>query len=198
MGIAERRVRERQAVRSLILKASWRIVQKDGWQALSMRKLADAIEYSAPVIYSHFSGKEAIHAEFVRQGYQLLSDSLRGVGRRHTDPEAQIEALAEGYFDFGISHRSYYELMYGLGMPSCEIVKEISELHAFTEILKAPIILMLAGVPHPESDPVTKMRAFWSMLHGLVSIHLMDFDTQQGASRDILRDLVRNFIRGIR
>ena len=90
-----------------------------------MRKLADAIEYSAPVIYSHFSGKEAILAEFVRQGFQRLNDSLSRVGSRHDDPQARIEALAKGYFDFGIAHRTYYELMYGLGMPSCETVMKI-------------------------------------------------------------------------
>lgn len=198
MGIADRRVREKKAVRALILRASWRIVQKDGWQALSMRKLADAIEYSAPVIYSHFSGKEAILTEFVRKGFKLLGDSLSGVGSRYEEPEAQIEALAEGYLDFGIHHRPYYELMYGLGMPSCETVREIPELHAFTLILQEPIIRMLKDVPDPESDPVTKMRAFWSMLHGLVSIHLMDFQTGDDSSRDVLQDLVRNFIRGIR
>jgi AcrR family transcriptional regulator len=198
MGIAERRIRERKAVRSLILKASWRIVQKDGWQALSMRKLADAIEYSAPVIYSHFPGKEAILTEFVKQGFQLLNDSLSDRGEHHRDPEAQIEALAEGYLDFGINHRIHYELMYGLGMPSCETVTEIPELRAFTVILQEPITRMLRQAGRPETDALTKMRAFWSMLHGLVSIHLMDFRTEDGSSREILRDLVRNFIGGIR
>lgn len=163
-----------------------------------MRKLAGAIEYSAPVIYSHFPGKEAILAEFVKQGFQLLNDSLSGVESRCQDPEAEIEALAEGYLDFGIHHRIHYELMYGLGMPSCETVMEIPELHAFTVILQQPITRMLRQAGRPESDPVTKMRAFWSMLHGLVSIHLMDFRTEDGSSREILRDLVRNFIGGIR
>jgi len=198
MGIAERKVREKEAVRSLILEASWEIVQKSGWQALSMRKLAEAIEYSAPVIYSHFTGKEAILEEFVRKGFRELNEALLVVKNRYRDPKEQIDALAAAYLQFGTMHRQRYELMYGLGMPSCEKVREIPELSVFTRILLEPIEAMLEDTAHPESDPVTKMRAFWSMMHGLVSISLMDFHSGEAASRDILKDLVRNFIRGIR
>lgn len=54
MGIAERKIRQKEEVRSSILRAAWKLVVQDGWQALSIRKIADAIEYSVPVIYDHF------------------------------------------------------------------------------------------------------------------------------------------------
>ena len=65
MGIAERKQRQKEEVRSSILNAAWRLVESDGWQSLTMRKIADAIEYSAPVIYDHFANKEAILLEFI-------------------------------------------------------------------------------------------------------------------------------------
>lgn len=197
MGIAERKLREREAVRTLILDASWDIVQKQGWQALSMRRLAEAIEYSAPVIYSHFSGKEAIQEEFARRGFRLLNEALSEAIKGVVGPEAQITALAAAYFHFGVTHRPYYELMYGLGMPSCEKVREIPELSTFTGILLEPIEALVARASLPETDAITKMRSLWSMLHGLVSIRLMDFHAGKDTSREVLGDLVTFFVRGI-
>ena len=59
MGIAERKLRQKEEMKSSILDAAWKLVQQDGWQSLSIRKIADAIEYSVPVIYYHFENKEA-------------------------------------------------------------------------------------------------------------------------------------------
>jgi AcrR family transcriptional regulator len=64
MGIAERKIRQKEEVRTSILSAAWKLVVQEGWQALSIRKIADAIEYSVPVIYDHFQNKEAILEEF--------------------------------------------------------------------------------------------------------------------------------------
>lgn len=198
MGIAERKVREKKAVRSLILKASWSIVQREGWQALSMRKLADAIEYSPPVIYSHFDGKDALLREFVRQGFRQLNQVLMAVSSKLSEPECRIEGLAEGYLRFALSHRQCYELMYGLGMPACDTIQTVPELMALTAILREPVELMMGGRSAPEENIRMKTRAFWSMLHGLVSIHLMNFRAEEETSVEVLRDLVRSFIKGIR
>ena len=69
MGIAERKQRQKGEVKASILQAAWQLVEKEGWQALSIRKIADAIEYSVPVIYDHFANKEAILYEFVKDGF---------------------------------------------------------------------------------------------------------------------------------
>ncbi len=54
MGITERRLRQKEEVRNNILVTAWQMVKEEGWQSLSIRKIADAIEYSVPVIYDHF------------------------------------------------------------------------------------------------------------------------------------------------
>ena len=66
MGIAERKLRQKVEVKASILQAAWQLVEKEGWQSLSIRKIADAIEYSAPVIYDHFENKEG-HSAGVHQ-----------------------------------------------------------------------------------------------------------------------------------
>ncbi|HEY0768921.1 MAG TPA: TetR/AcrR family transcriptional regulator, partial [Sphingobacteriaceae bacterium] len=76
MGIAERRLRQKEEVRSAILSSAWKMVKEEGWQSLSIRKIADAIEYSIPVIYNHFENKEAILLEFTKEGFQKLANKM--------------------------------------------------------------------------------------------------------------------------
>ncbi|MEO6962547.1 MAG: helix-turn-helix domain-containing protein [Puia sp.] len=73
MGIAERKLRQKEELRMMILDAAWQMVKQEGWHALSLRRISEAIEYSVPVIYDHFENKEAILLEFSRQGFSLLS-----------------------------------------------------------------------------------------------------------------------------
>ena len=65
MGISERKQRQQEEVKLEIIRCSWEIVEEQGWANLSIRKIADAIEYSVPVVYKHFENKEAIIAHFV-------------------------------------------------------------------------------------------------------------------------------------
>src|ERR1700730_1555825 len=134
MGITERKLRQKEEVRASILAAASQLVEKEGWQSLSIRKIAEAIEYSAPVIYDHFENKEAILLEFTKRGFQLLNTELAKAKKRFPNPAQQIEAMAYAYWKFAFTHKTYYQLMYGLGMPGCETVKQISELGTFTEL----------------------------------------------------------------
>src|SRR3954471_4469054 len=100
MGIVERKERQRKEVRDSILQAAWQLVNEEGWQSLSIRKIADAIEYSVPVVYDHFENKEATLFEFTKQGFKLLGDKLTEAIKHHTDPSKQLEAIAYAYWDF--------------------------------------------------------------------------------------------------
>ncbi len=71
MGVHERRQREKESVRANILQAAFNLVKTDGWASLSMRKIADAIEYSAPVVYDHFENKEAILLKYLSRDFSF-------------------------------------------------------------------------------------------------------------------------------
>ncbi len=199
MGIAERKSRQKEEVRCSILKASWQLVLDDGWQALSIRKIADAIEYSVPVIYDHFENKEAILLEFTRRGFQLLNEELIKARDAHKKPELQLEAIAYAYWNFAFKNKEYYQLMYGLGMPSCETVKKIDELNTFTELLLDIVKQLIGKSNHPAVDPFLKMHTFWSMLHGLISINMLGKENSRDEmNARILKDFITGFISGIK
>lgn len=199
MGIAERKQRQKEEVRSQILHAAWKLVQQEGWQALSLRKIAEAIEYSVPVIYDHFLNKEAILQEFTRQGFQRLYDELSKVKKRYADPEKQIEQIAFSYWDFAFENKEYYQLMYGLGMPTCETVRQIPELGAFTDLLQDSVNQLIKKTGRTDLDPFTKMKTFWSMLHGLISINMMSEAVHREETDNlILSDFIHSFIAGLK
>src|SRR5690606_41581868 len=98
MSIVERRIREKEAMRANILSTAWQIVKEDGWQSLSIRKIADAIQYSVPVIYDYFENKEAILLEFGKQGFERVIAKLTAAKASSTDPAEQLKAIADAYW----------------------------------------------------------------------------------------------------
>jgi AcrR family transcriptional regulator len=203
MGIVERKERQRKEVRDSILNAAWHIVNEDGWQTLSIRKIADAIEYSAPVIYDHFENKEAILSEFNRQGFQLLGNKLKEAKEGHSTASKQLEAIAYAYWDFAFENKEYYQLMYGLGMPTCESLTQVPELNAFIGVIFSTIEELKKAGGSKDIDPWMKVHSFWSMIHGLVSINLVSPPvshfglTSDQFNKAILNDFIKGFLNGL-
>src|SRR4051812_27052513 len=103
MGIAERKIRQKEGVKASILHAAWNVVMEEGWQALSIRKIADAIEYSVPVVYSHFENKEAILHEFAKEGFRMLTEEVEKAKNSQKDPRKQLQAISKAYWDFAFT-----------------------------------------------------------------------------------------------
>jgi AcrR family transcriptional regulator len=199
MGIAERKIRQKEEIRSSILSAAWKLVEQEGWQALSIRKIADAIEYSAPVIYDHFQNKEAILQEFTGRGFRLLTADLEKSKSLMLDPARQLEAMAYAYWEFAFRNKEYYQLMYGLGMPTCEAMREMPELKIFSETILQPIRALIQSGRNKKTDEMLKLQTFWSMLHGLISINMLSNEANQNKYNAlILEDFIKTFIAGIR
>jgi AcrR family transcriptional regulator len=199
MGITERRQRQKEEVRISILKAAWHLVESEGWQAVSIRKIADAIEYSIPVIYDHFENKEAIFLEFTKRGFQLLNEDIIKAGSVSNQPEEQLEAIAYSYWGFAFDNKEYYQLMYGLGLPSCETANRITELKTFAQLIIDPISRLISKSNNNESDPFLKFQTFWSLLHGLISINMLNKESQrEELNRLVLKDFINGFIFSIK
>jgi len=195
MGIVERKIRQKEEFRASILEAAWVQVLADGWQSLSIRKIADAIEYSIPVIYNHFENKEAILLEFTMEGFQKLADTLQEVKDQHTEPAAQLEAMAYAYWDFAFDHKEYYQLMFGLGIPACDRVNKIVEMKTMTMVMISTIKEAVAQGKHQDADYFLKYHTYFSILHGLVSIQMIEKSGKPDANKKmILQDAISGFI----
>jgi AcrR family transcriptional regulator len=198
MGIAERKIRQKEEFRTSILEAAWLQVLTDGWQSLSIRKIADAIEYSIPVIYNHFENKEAILLEFTKEGFQKLADALQSVKDQHADPSAQLEAIAHAYWDFAFENKEYYQLMFGLGIPACDRVNQVAEMKTMSMVMITTIQDAIAGSKNRDVDYFLKYHTYFSILHGLVSIQMIEKAGKPDAEKKmILQDAISGFINAL-
>lgn len=198
MGTTERRLRQKDEVRSSILATAWQIVTEEGWQSLSIRKIADAIEYSAPVIYDHFQNKESILIEFARDGFRLLTKKMEQAKNKYTQPAEQLRAMADAYWNFAFRNKEYYQVMFGLGISCSEAEKCIPEKMNFRELMLTPIAEILDKNKRTDVSPCLKGHTFWSVIHGLISIKMMrTSDLCDDLNKMVLDDAISGFIKNL-
>ncbi len=197
MGITERRIREKEQVKTAILNTAWQMVKDEGWQALSIRKIADGIEYSAPVIYDHFKNKEAILAEFQDEGFRILTRRIRLAKNKHKDPGSQLKAMAGAYWNFALEHKEHYQLMYGVNMICCD-AENCQDKSGFDSLILEALEACIAKSKHPHTSPCLKYHTYWSILHGLVSIKIMGISPVAGElNKLVLDDAIEGFIKNL-
>jgi AcrR family transcriptional regulator len=197
MGITERRIRQKEEVRSAILTTAWQMVKSEGWQSLSIRKIAGAIEYSVPVIYDHFENKEAILFEFVKEGFRLLSKKLQAAKDKASTPEEQIQGMADAYWNFALKNKEHYQLMFSVGMASCESEKCLPEKAEFRNLMMEPIQTLLLKNKN-NAGACMKYHTLWSVMHGLISIKMTgSSDVLDGLNKMVLDDAITGFIRNL-
>ena len=114
MTVAERQQRDRARRRQAIITAARQMAEAEGWDAVTTRRLADRIEYSQPVLYSHFPGKGGIINAVAVEGFAELRLILRNARKAAGSPEAALGELAEAYVGFALEHPALYDAMFTL------------------------------------------------------------------------------------
>ena len=164
MGIAERKGRERAEREHRIVAAARVIAEREGWDAVTIRRLAGEIEYSQPVLYSHFENRDAIVAAVAVEGFQELTVALREAASGSTGRRNALKNVAMAYLAFALSRPALYEAMFIL--PTVLRFAEAEtrpELHAAFEALAAVVTPFCV-------DVAVVTETFWAVLHGLAAL----------------------------
>ncbi|GIF22439.1 AcrR family transcriptional regulator [Actinoplanes tereljensis] len=166
MAIRERRERERLDRERLIVAAARELAEAEGWDAVTTRRLADLIEYSQPVLYSHFKGKDAIMAAVAVEGFAELAAELRAARTKTSNPPASLAETAAAYAHFAETRPILYEAMFtkavDLTFASPETRPELQA--GFGELREA--VRPLVG----DDDLEVSTEVLWAGLHGLVTL----------------------------
>jgi AcrR family transcriptional regulator len=161
VGIAERKGRERAEREHRIVAAARVIAEREGWDAVTIRRLADEIEYSQPVLYSHFENRDAIVGAVAVEGFQELTVALRDAASGSKGRRNALKNVATAWLAFALSRPALYEAMFIL--PTDLRFAEAGtrpELRAAFEALAAVVMPFCADL-----DAATE--TFWAALHGL-------------------------------
>ncbi|MES2772660.1 MAG: TetR/AcrR family transcriptional regulator [Bacteroidota bacterium] len=198
MASKDRIQRLKDETRINILEASIDIAKEEGWSALSMRKIADKIEYTAPVIYEYFKNKEAILTELTRQGYLQLGKLMEEARDKYTDPAEQLEAMWLAYWNFAFAEKELYQVMYGVEVNCCALESSCSVMKAPSDMLWDKIEEIIPEEKRTEEYVDTKYYTFWSVVHGLISINMTRQQTPEGINKQVLKDAISGIISSMR
>jgi AcrR family transcriptional regulator len=179
MGITERREREREEVRGRILDVARELFARDGYEAVTMRKIAEAIEYSPTAIYLHFKDKESLVRELCLGDFDSLAKAFQRIARE-PDPLERLKKVGLAYADFALEHPNHYRLMFMAPHP--ETVKDEEETakrkgnpeaDAYAFLLATVAEALEKGMLRPDlKDPHLVAQAAWAGVHGVVSLHV--------------------------
>lgn len=198
MASKERIQRLKDDTRCNILSASLNIVKEEGWGALSMRKIADKIEYTAPIIYEYFNNKDAILQELTRMGYIKLAERMEKESAKFDLPEKQLEAMWMAYWHFAFEEKELYQLMYGVEVNCCSLENACSATKAPTDMLWDKIEEITPVEKRNDEYLDLKYYTFWSVVHGLISINLTRKITSDELNQQVLSDAITGIIRSIK
>lgn len=108
--------------------------------------------------------------------------------------------MGDAYWDFAFENKEYYQLMFGLGIPACDTVKKVPEMQEMTSLMIQAIKGAIAISKNPEADYFLKFHTYWSILHGLVSIQMIESENDgkpDGVKRMIVQDAMAGFIKSL-
>ncbi|WP_420607402.1 TetR/AcrR family transcriptional regulator [Novosphingopyxis sp.] len=164
MGTADRKRRERTEREQRITAAARAIAEGEGWSAVTIRRLADEIEYSQPVLYSHFENRDAIITAVAVAGFRDLTSALRHVAPESTDRQRALERAATTYLAFAREHPALYEAMFtmptNLRFAKADTRSELHDAFAALAAVVAPL----------EGNVEAATETFWATLHGLAEL----------------------------
>lgn len=193
MGIKERRLRLKEESRTNILEAALSIAKEHGWQAVSMRKIADMIEHTPPVIYDYFLNKEAILMELAKIGFVQLAGNMYRAQLEDELPEKQLENMWMAYWNFAFAEKEFYQLMFGIGTHGCCDNNTIPEVEGPATLVRKVIRQIMAGHQRSEEQISAMYFFMWSVVHGLISLNLV----YKGNSGDFNQQVLLNAIRNV-
>jgi AcrR family transcriptional regulator len=160
MSIQARRERERAEREKLIVTAARELAEAEGWDAVTTRRLAELVEYSQPVLYSHFKGKDAIMAAVAVEGFADLASELRAAA------PSGLASIAAAYMSFAERRPAMYD-----GMFSRAVDLPFASPDAPAALQAGFDTLSDALRPHVGDDDLGLLtETFWAALHGLATL----------------------------
>lgn len=176
MGPRERREREREEVRTRILDAARELFASEGVESVTMRRIAERIEYSPTAIYFHFKDKEALLVELCDCDFRAIAQQFTRIATI-ADPLERLRATGMAYVEFGLNNPNHYRVMFMTPKPvktkDSAIRKGNPEEDSYA-FLKVTVEEALAqGRFRPDlTDAELLSQVIWSGVHGVISLEI--------------------------
>ena len=197
MGIVERREREKEEVRKKILDAARELFAREGYDHVTMRRIAEAIEYSPTTIYHHFEDKDDVVQSLCEEDFNRLLSFLQ----QQPAPSSAVEfvrQLGRAYARFAVEYPNHYRFMFMA--PDKMQIKEgqCGPGEAAFDVVRAAAARALESGEFEGRDADTVAQVLWACLHGVVTllIAIPPEGWPAGPAPDLVDQVIENTIRG--
>ncbi|MEJ0055130.1 MAG: TetR/AcrR family transcriptional regulator [Bacteroidota bacterium] len=174
MGIEDRKQRHKEDLKETILRAAKELFLEKGYEATSMRNIAERIEYSAATIYLHFKDKNEVFYALHKEGFRMLVSAFKTL-ENVSDPFERLKAMGHVYVNFANENPDFYQLMFVMTQP-LEVLKLDLTLcwdegdDAFRVLLETVNACQQKGY-FKGFEPNGFSFMVWSTVHGLASLN---------------------------
>lgn len=174
MGVKERRVREKEELRQEILDAAREMFAKEGFANVSMRKIADKIEYSPTTIYLYFKDKTDLLNQITEESFGKLGHRISEITSSYADPYQSLREGMRAYIKFGVEHPHHYEVAFI--SPIMDYLGEDAQPFEGSmgqrtfEYLREGVTKAMNAGQIKKGDVDLFSQTLWSGIHGITSL----------------------------
>lgn len=195
----EQSKRQNGDLRRLILDTTRHLLVQEGYQNLSMRKIARSIDYSATSIYLHFDSKDALLHALIDEGMMQLYEQLKATAAQHPeDPIERLEALCRQFITFGLENPEYYEIMFLLHPERMERypAEKYRRARRNLDVIAATLSAGVERGVFEVEDPRVSASTIWASLHGAVSLMLAERIDVRIEGEAFIESMIQQAIQG--
>lgn len=204
MGIRERRARQKNLLRQEILDAARELLVRDGYENLSMRRVAERIDYSPTAIYLHFKDKEELVFSLCQETFLKLVRELETLPQEFPDPIVQLRKGMERYVDFGLKHPDHY--LPAFVLPPRDLAERRKKAARDAESygmralghLRDCIARGVKARKLRKVDPDVAARATWAALHGITSLLIVQREFPWGDQEEVIDAVIDSLMEGLK
>jgi len=172
-----RRAREREVMRRKILDAARALFARSGYEAVTLRRIAEAIEYAPMAIYTYFPDKQTLIEEMLEEDFRAFAVAFTHAATI-ADPIERIKNAGQAYLRFAATHPNHYQMIFLTRPPaegSCAASKEGRPAEASYAFLRDAVAQAIAaGAFRPAwSDPEEVAQTLWAGVHGVASLYIL-------------------------
>lgn len=202
MGIKERKEREKEEHRELIINAARSIVKEEGLGSLSIRKIAAMIDYSPAIIYHYFKDKDEIINTLMKANYGKIVDVLSSADLKDEKPQDRIKCLLKKYIEWALDIPEEYKTI--LLSSSDEILQHTSTLFEGASVKRQALSILAKDIKAIYSDKNIDDREIelttqiiWTSTFGLIIRLIVEKDIPEKQKQALIEHYINFIIDGI-
>ncbi|MDZ4802951.1 MAG: TetR/AcrR family transcriptional regulator [Bryobacteraceae bacterium] len=202
MGVQERKAREKEELRKVILDAATDLFSQEGYEAVSMRKIAERIEYSPTTIYLYFKDKTDLLDNVCADTFGGLLQVLAAIESENLEPLEGLSLGLKAYIQFGLDHPAHYRvtfLMRHTVFPARDAPCKadcVGDL-AFGALVRSVSRCMEAGILRAD-DPQLVSETLWSAIHGLTALLITHPEFPWSDKGRLVDHMITTLLEGLR